>query len=539
AKHLNGSGNNGVVTEYSTNYRKLVSSSTLNYNTIVAEKHNIGVLVGWEAEKNDTDYLQARGINMSTPLLTTIRTAGSYTADGYTSGHSMLSLLSRAEYSYDNKYYLSGSYRRDGSSRLGPNTRWGDFWSVGGAWRINNEQFMKGLTTVSNLRLVASYGINGTLPNGYYGWRSLNAYSRTYMNNPAGYVSTFADANLAWETNYTTNAALEIGLLQNRINASIGYYNRDSENLLQDVPVSRVTGFGSTLRNIGLINNNGIEIEINGDIIRNKDVRWNLGITASTLQSKVKKLYDHQQIIWWEPVDDDAQFIYREGESTLAFYGLEYAGVKEIERNGTVWGMSMWYLNDGTKPQDAPYIINGRAATDDWTDAEEVILGDANPKLFGGINTDISWKGFTLGLNFIYRLGGYTYDGFTYTNDDGYMFERPRSKYAYDNRWTPEHRNAKYPQWIAIDMEDVNQYSSRHMYKADYLRLKQVTLSYDIPKTIVSKAGMSGARVYFNGTNLLTFAKQDNFDPEVGALGIRSVQMPFGKTYTFGLELNF
>lgn len=533
--HFSGSSAKGVVREMSTNVNKLVSSSTINYNKTFAQKHTLGVLAGWEAEKNHVDYQRAEGSDLPTGALQTVATAGVLSATAYNWGNTMMSLLSRIEYNYDNKYYVSGSFRRDGSSRLGPDVRWGNFWSVAGSWRIDREEFMKNASFISSLRLRGSYGVNGTLPTSNFGWRSLATYGNKYMEQPGGGVSTIADANLSWETSYTSNLALEFGLLNQRITGTVEVFNRDSKDLLQDVPISRVTGFSSTLKNIGEINNKGIEIELSGEIIKGKELSWSAGFTTSHVTSKVTKLYGGQNIIWYEPTGGDSRikFIYQEGESTLAVYGREWAGVDRET------GMNVWYMNNDNTTSK-PTTVNGRPATFRYQDASEKILGDIHPKLFGGFNTDVNWKGFTLALNFTYKLGGYTYDAAGRdVMDDGYYWERIMSKYQYENRWTPENKDAKLPQRVAVDFEDVNQKSSRHMYKADYLRLKTVTFGYNIPKNIVNKISVSSARVFFNGMNLWTLAAHKVYDPEVNEYGSRGWETPIGKTYTFGIELSF
>lgn len=530
--HFQGSSVNGSVTESGTSISKLVSSTTMNYNKEFAGKHNVGALVGWEVEENKSEYQRSSGTNLPTSTLHTVSTAGKLDASAYYWGNTMVSMLSRAEYNYDNTYYISGSFRRDGASKLGPKSRWGNFWSIAGSWRIDKEKFMKELEIISSLKLRASYGVNGTLPSNNYGWRSLTSYSNKYMELPGGGVSTIADENLSWETSYTSNIALEFGLLKQRITGSVEVFDRKSKDLLQDVPISLVTGFGSTLKNVGEINNRGIELELYGDILKKKDFVWSAGITASHIKSTVSELYGGKNIIWYDPTGGDsrAKFIYTEGESTLALYGLEWAGVD----NET--GKNIWYLNNDKTPD---LTVNGRPATFKYSSASEVILGDIHPKLFGGLNTDFSWKGLSLSLNFTYKIGGYTYDAAGKdVNDDGYYWERIISQDAYDNRWTPENKDALYPMRIALDYEDVNQKSSRHMHKADYLRLKSTTLGYNLPAYLVNKIGLDKARVYFNGANLFTKAAYTVYDPEVNEYGTRGWELPLGKTYTFGIEVN-
>lgn len=535
AIHFQGSAAKGTVREMMTSTDKLVSSTTLNYNKTFAKKHNVGLLVGWEAEKNNTDFQRAEGSDLPTGALKTVATAGVLTANAYYWGNSMLSVLSRAEYNYDNKYYVSGSFRRDGSSKLGPDTRWGNFWSVAGSWRIDREEFMKNIDAISSLRLRGSYGVNGTLPGENYGWRSLATYGSKYMELPGGGVSTIADANLSWETSYTSNIALEFGFLDQRITGTIEYFNRDSKDLLQDVPISRVTGFSSTLKNIGEINNKGVEIELSADIIRNNDITWSAGITASHVKSTVTKLYGGQNIIWFEPTGGDSRikFMYQEGQSTLAIYGREWAGVDRET------GKNVWFMNNNNTTTQ-PTTVNGRPATFRYQDASEKILGDVHPTLFGGLNTEVKWKGITLSASFNYKIGGYTYDAVGKdVAEDGYYWERIMSKDQYENRWTPENKDAKYPQRVAVDFADAQQKSSRFMNPADFMRLKSLTIGYDIPKHITSKVKISNARVYFNGQNLWTLAAYNVYDPEVNEYGSRGWETPIGKTYTFGVEFSF
>lgn len=235
---------------------------------------------------------------------------------------------------------------------------------------------MKNISLISNLRLRGSYGVNGTLPSSNYGWRSLSTYTNKYMEQPGGAVSSIADPLLSWETSFTSNIALEFGLLDQRISGTVEYFNRNSKDLLQDVPISNITGFYSTLKNVGEINNRGVEIELSGDIIKSKDLNWSLGITASHVKSTVTKLYGGQDIIWYDPTGDDARakFIYREGQSTLALYGLEWAGVEDAT------GKNVWFLNND---KTATTTVDGRPATYRYQDASEVIIGNIHPKLFG------------------------------------------------------------------------------------------------------------------------------------------------------------
>lgn len=535
ANHYAGSSVGGQVHEMRTIYEKVVSSTTASYNNTFGH-HTIGLLAGFEAEKNKTDFTRSTGEGLPTSTLHTVSTAGTLSAGGYNWGNAMVSILSKVDYNWKERYYASASFRRDGSSRLSPDTRWGNFWSVAGAWRILSEPFMKEVPLLSDLRLRASYGVNGTLPTNNYGYINLMSYGNKYLGNPGGTITTMANADLSWETSYTLNLGLDFGLFDNRLRGTIEYFNRNSKDLLQDVPISSVTGFGSVLQNIGEINNKGVEVELSGDIIRNQNLTWSAGLNATFLKSKVTKLYNGADIIWYDPTGDDdrAQYLYREGESTLAFYGYEWAGVNPEN------GKSVYYVNDPDDPKAGDFEYNGRGATYDYDNAYETILGDVIPKVTGGINTNISWKGIDLGLNFIYKIGGKLYDGaYKDVADDGYYWERIRAKSYYDNMWNPTRTNGSQPAIRGIDLTDSMQYSSRHMHNASFLRLKTLSLGYSLPKALISKVMLSNARIFFNASNLLTFAKYKEADPEVNSYGTRGWETPVGKTFVFGIDLKF
>ena len=536
AEHFNGSSVNGSVDEMSTNYEVVTSTTLLNFNKTFGDKHNLSAMVGFEAENKKTVFQRSSGENLPTSALNTVSTAGTLDANAYRWGSSIASIISKVDYQYDGRYFVSGSFRRDGSSKLAPATRWGNFWSVAASWKINNEKFMRDINWISNLRIRGSYGINGTFPSDNYGWRSLASYTYKYNGNPGSALSNVPNENLSWETSYTTNVALEFGFWDQRLYGTVEYYNRDSKGLLQDVPISTITGFSSTLQNIGEINNRGWEFEIGGDIIKTKDWNWSASFTGALLKSEVTELYGGNPINWSDPTGGDARvaFRYAEGHSTLAVYGREWAGVDPQT------GDNVWYMNDPEDDTKGDFLYNGRGATLTKDKANQTFLADLNPKFQGGFNTNVSWKGIDLGLNFIYKLGSKLYDAAEKdVDDDGYYWERIRSKRVAENRWTTPGQITDIPKISGLDLEDAMGTSSRHIHKGDFLRLKNVSLSYNFPKHLVNKVGLGSARVYFNGQNLFTVAAYKEVDPEVNQYGSRGWETPFGKTYTFGVEFTF
>ncbi|MCL2727434.1 MAG: TonB-dependent receptor [Bacteroidales bacterium] len=534
ALHWNHAATNGNTREMWTNISKLVSSTTLNYIESFADRHHVNVLLGFEAERNSSDFLHGNGTQLPTSTLTTLSTAGSTTASGFTYGNTLVSMFSKLDYNYDLKYFLSGSFRRDGSSRFGADNMWGNFWSVSGAWSIHKEGFMAGLShVVDQLRVRAAYGVNGTTPTSDYGWRSLTNYGSRYNEQPGGGLANIGNNKLTWETSYSTNIGIDFGLMNNRLRGTIEYFNRDSKNLLQNVPVSRVTGFTSTLQNVGEINNNGLEIEIGGDIIRSKDWNWDLSLSASFIESKITKLYGGQDIVVTRGPDGEVRTILREGEHYLSLWGREWAGVDQTN------GQNVWYTNNEKNDPNIKGFTGGNVSYN-YLDADDKILGSLSPKVYGGLISNVSWKNVSLGLNFMYKIGGYVYDQMMRdVNDDGYYWERIMCADAYDGRWTFDKGHGRWPKRTDKDLMDGMQRSSRHQNSATFLRLKNVTLSYSLPQTVVQKVGVSNARVYFNGSNLFTWAAYDLYDPEVPWYGGRGWELPIGKTYTFGLEFSF
>lgn len=534
-EYFDGAADNGYVKDTRTTYDDIVSSTTASYHRNFGE-HSIGVLAGFEAEKITTDYIRASGTNLAGSDTESISTAGKTDAAGYKWGHALVSLLSKLDYNYMQKYFLSASYRRDGSSRLSKDNRWGNFWSVSAAWNIGQERFMKALPVISSLKLRTSYGVNGTLPTNDYGYMNLVSYGSKYMGNPGALLSTLGNTNLSWETSHTTNIGLDFGLFNQRLRGTIEYFNRNSDNLLQDVPISLVTGFGSVLKNIGSINNHGVEIQLEGDVISNNDWTWTLSANATFLRSNVKKLYGGQDIIWKDPTGGDgrAQYIYREGQSTLAFYGYEWAGVDRTNGN------SVYYVNDPSNTQKGDFLYNGRGATYDYNKANYTIIGNALPTVSGGFNSSLRYKNLELNLNFIYKIGGQLYDGaYKDVADDGYYWARIRAKSYYDNMWTPQNPNGSEPRLQGTDLTDAMQYSSRHINNASFLRLKNLSLAYNLPASLIRKAWLSNARVFFTASNLWTISKYKEADPEVNEYGTRGWETPFTKTFTFGIDLTF
>ena len=534
AVHYNGAGVNGSVNDMTTNENKVVSSTTLNYNKTFGD-HGLGFLAGFETEKNVTDFQRATGTDLPTSTLQTVATAGIQSASSYEWGNSIVSGLARLEYNYKQKYFLSSSYRRDGSSRLHPDTRWSNFWSIGGSWLLSSEDFMKSISFVDNLRLRASYGTNGTFPTDNYAWRALIFYGSKYNTQAGGTLNSIPDKELKWEKNVATNIALEFGLLK-RITGTVEFFNRDTKDLLLDVELSRVTGASSVLKNIGSINNKGVEIDLSADLLSKNNFKWSAGINASFLSSKVTKLYRPEgattgnDFLKNDPTGGDtrALYIYREGASTLSFWGYEWAGVDPEN------GKPQWYTTDAS---------GTRVKTSNYGDASknQKVIGAYTPDFFGGFSTNLNYKNFDFAAIFSYSVGGeiYNYARAEFDSDGAYTDRNQMNLHSGWSRWEKPGDIATHPQAIYNNPSNSNKASSRFLETGTYLKMRSITLGYNMP---IESLYISNLRLYIAGENLFTITHYSGVDPEIppinGAIsGVATQVYPSTRKVVLGLNL--
>ena len=510
---------NGLGATYPYQYHNVYSSTTLNYAKTFKEKHNLDALVGWDVDDRKKEAVRAastgyphdklpESVNASTP------------AEGmayYTEDH-LLSLLSRVNYDYDNKYYVSANYRRDGSSRLGANNRWANFWSVSAAWRLTQENFMKDLHQINDLKVRASYGINGTLPNSLYEHLSLYGYGYNYQDIAGSAPVSVPNPDLSWEKNKNFNIGFD-GRFFDRVSVSFDYYSRKTTDLLQDVPTSMVVGFKTMLKNVGEMTNKGVEVDINVDIFKDTSVKWTSGLALSHNSNKISKLYEGKDII-------DGTSILREGESYYSWWSREWAGVDPQT------GEELWVLN--TKNADGSL---NKELTTDPAKAQRVIIGKPDPKLTGGWRNSFSWNGLELNMLFNFSLGGKVFDTMrtSITDTDGYGIFYNSSIDQLD-RWQKPGDKTDVPRRIN-NYQYGNYGSSRFMKDLNYLRLKSLSLSYTLPSRWTRKAQMENVRLFVSGSNLLTWTSYKNVDPEQPINGIPTFAFPTLRSVTFGIEI--
>lgn len=482
--------------------------------------HNLNAALAYEIQHNEREGLAGRAKGYGQLINTTLSNATLPTNISQPkSEDAMISYVGRLNYDYNNKYYLGLSFRRDGSSRLASGNKWDNFWAVSGSWRITSEPFMANTQNwLSDLKIRASYGVNGNLPSDYWGYFGMYMTGESYNDQAAIYEGNLANPNLSWEKNYATNIGLDIMLI-NRINITFDWYRRVTKDLLMNKQVDPLTGFGSVLDNIGSLQNKGIELEIKSVNMQKGDFTWITSLNLASNKNKVLKLADLPEYI-------DGRFLRKEGLSYGTFYLREYAGVDPEN------GKPMYY--DNTRNDDGTFSRN---IVNDPNQANPITLQDMYPTLTGGLNNIFTYKFVDLSFNFSFNLGGYSYDNAGWSlEDDGYSATGNKS-IKLRERWQKPGDKTSVPRYVSGQEFGGYWHSSRFIHSTDHLRLKSLILGISAPKQWLSAIGFTKARVYFSGTNLLTWAAYDQYDPEM--TGTVSYNVPPLKTYAFGIELGF
>ena len=519
-----GRSSKGVFQRYMMNRSKLNTQTQLTYNKTFAEHHNIDVLLGFETEDYKYDYTYTNG-NTYPSYLPEITNAGVSRGASNINSYRMTSYLGRLNYDYAGKYYVSGSFRRDGSSRLSRDSRWGNFWSVSGSWRLSQEAFMESLSNViTDAKIRASYGVNGTQPKDYYGYMGVYEFGYNYNGNGGSSEARFYNPSLKWEKNYATNIGIDLTLF-NRLTVSAEWYNRETKDLLMDKPISAAvgvinsSGVANMLVNVGSMRNRGFELELKSTNIQNKDLLWTTSLNIGHNKNKLTKLDGEQQEII------SGVSIHRVGQPYYSIYAYEYAGVDPQT------GKELYYINgeDGS-----------RETTTNSAAANKTIIGSIEPKVQGGLTNYVSWKFIDFNLTLTYSLGGHAYDYATWLQSNGgtyhYLGNVP-AYYKMEDTWQKTGDNAKLPQFA---YGNANKASSRWLMSTDHLRVKNMTLGFTLPQSWSSKAGISKLRAYVSGNNLLTWKKKSLYvDPEVPVDGLCTFETPALRTVTFGLEIGF
>ena len=498
---------------------RYTSQNNLTYSKTFG-KHSVSAVTAFEVMKYDYEDLYAAKKTYGQDINTSLGNAADpIDADQKLQEDALMSYVASVNYSYDDKYYASFSFRRDGSSRLSPDTRWGNFWSLSASWRLSQERFMQPLKSVlSDLKLRASYGVNGNLPSSYYGYQSTYTTGAFYSGKPSPWESTFGNEELTWEKNYALNLGLDIGLFS-RVNVSLDWYTRTTKDLLMSKQLNSISGFSSLLTNVGQMRNTGVELEVRSNNIKTKDFSWTTAFNLSHNKNKILKLAD---LPWFV----DGRYVRKEGYPFNTIYLREYAGVDPET------GSALYY--DNQQDENGNYTKN---KVTDPGQASPIPLKDITPTISGGFMNTFNYKFIDLSFNLSYSFGGYSYDNASYIlQDDGYSVISNKST-EQRRRWQKPGDITDVPRFVYGNKKGGNYNSSRAIHSTDHIRLKSLILGLNAPKAWLQKLGIGNARIYFSGTNLLTWAAYDQYDPEMS--GVVGFYTPPLKTYAFGLELKF
>lgn len=512
------SANGGSVSRRNTRTVSMTFNNVLNYNLDIDDKNSLSLMAGQEYYQYDSNYFggvrqQIIKAGFEEP------DAASRLVDFYgkADAYKMMSFFGNAQYSYDKKYYLSASYRRDGSSRFSPKNRWGDFWSVGASWRIIDEDFMSNYrdTWLSNALFKASYGAQGNDNIGYYAYQSLFSI---YNNlGESGLVASRLETpELSWETNMNLNIGLDLSFFNNRLNTSIEYFERRSKDLLFDKALAPSLGFSSIQENVGAVNNYGWEFTVDGSPIQTDDWRLHLGLNLTTYKNKITSLPTKE--MW----SGSKKWV--EGGSIYDFYMVEWAGVNSANGN------PQWYIQntDGTK-----------RITEDYSELDvkdKVYKGNSLPDVTGGFQAELAYKNWELSANFTYTIGGKIYNrdklSLYSESGDGGTWSRDML-----DRWTPENPNTDVVRLTTDSKSSWTRESDRFLVDRSFLKLKNITLTYNLPQEWLRKIKLNSASLFFQAENLFTLTKEQGLDPEQTFAGTTYFRYPSMRTISLGLNV--
>ena len=520
---------------YARHYRVLgVNAQYLGtYLFTLADVHHFDILAGYEQYKLKIQSISGSNDHLYNPYIGELNNAGGKSkkqANSYTDNYMTEGILSRVQYNFDGKYFLSASYRRDASSRFHKDDRWGDFGSIGGAWLMSKERFMIPYTWIDVLKLKASYGIQGNDDIGnYYAYQ--DQFNVTYSEETGEYSKTMTykgNKELTWETSYAFNAGVDFELFKGRLAGTVEYFSRKTKDLLynQPVPLSAGIPIGSIPTNIGSIVNKGIELDVNGVIMKKRDFEWSANFNLTHYKNEITDLAESVK----ETGIKGTSFIYKIGGSLYQAYLRQYAGV-DVET-----GQALYYVD----PDKGDY-----STTTDYQSAQQADLGSTLAKVYGGFGTRVDFYGFDFSMQLSYQLGGKLYDG-TYQAmmHTGYasMSGTNWSK-DIEKAWTPENRYTDVPRLNASDAS-YQLDSSRFLTSSDYLSLNNITLGYTLPKRWLKNLGISSLRVSVTGDNLGVISARKGLDPRA-RLGTGSSTTAGSYTYspmrsiTGGVSLTF
>jgi TonB-linked SusC/RagA family outer membrane protein len=550
-----GASSNGRLSNYDYRYQTTNFQQQLNWAHDYGV-HHVDAMLAHESYKYESNVVYGMNTNMSVAGNVTM---GNFANNSYYSGYSdedtTESYLARARYNYMSKYFIEGSFRTDGSSRFHPDNRWGNFFSVGAAWDITQEKFMKGVKWVDFLKLRASYGevgnnfVNdGSGSSNYYAYQALY-YLDKFGGNGALIKQSLAANNVKWETTQTVDVAVEANLF-GRLNLQFGYFDKRSKDLLFSVPLASSAGnfFGSDdytmtqLMNVGSVSNRGFELAADVDILKKKNFKWTAGVDATFLKNKIQKLPDHEEIAL------GSYRRYAEGKSLYEFYTYHFEGVDQMTGN------SLYTINpaQAAAADKAGKLvnINGVDYTTDVTYGQKDWAGSALPTVYGSVRTGLEYKGIALNVLMTYSLGGKVMDTSYYSlmSTSGNSAEALHEDILKSWNGIPEGMTATSanridPNGIPVIDHNLSTYnnamSDRWLTSASYLVMKNITLSYELPKLMVRNWGLQGVTVNAGVENAFTITARQGLNPQYGFSGTQDATYTTARIFNVGATVKF
>ena len=543
-KSSGGEGVDGRITEYNYNTTRRYTNQLLRFQKSWG-KHNVNGLLAYEFNDWEMKYTDVYATGFLSGFEDFTTAAKPEKANGYRQAWAKQSYFTQWRYNYDNRYFGEVSLRRDGRSNFGSNNRYGNFFSFSGAWNINNESWFKA-QWVDMLKLRASFGSVGNVPTSLYPSYSLYSVGAKYNEQSGALISQIGNKDLTWEKTFTTGVGIDAAFFQNRLTANFDFYVKNTSNILYQVPVTGLVGVTSIWKNIGKMRNTGVELTIGGDIIRTKDLTWNVTANISHNSNELRDLYKQRDangnyVVKPVIVSDGtsiagtAQRILEIGEPVDTYYMKEWAGVNPEN------GKPQWYTNDAN---------GNKVVTDSYSKASYYKCGNSSPDVYGSFSTSVLYKNFDLQANFGYSLGGQIYSYFRqeYDSDGAYAGDRNQMKLQKGwSRWQKAGDKATHPRAMYNNQDKGNLASSRYLESSDYLKLRSLTLGYNFD---LKKYGIQTLRLSVSGENLFCITDYSGVDPELPAdsndKGVLSVTSTGGvsvypavRKFMFGVNLTF
>ena len=523
-----GEGYNGYAYQSSERSFQWSTQTSLTYNKEINNTHFIQAVGRFAYNKTKNNFINAKGEDVAALGLKFVNSFGSsQTASGSFSDAKSMSYLALLNYSFKDKYILDLSFTKEGSSLFATDFRWGDFFSVASAWNIAKENFLADSEIISNLKLRVSYGETGSNGVGRNQFQSLFGYSGSYNDGGTVYPTAFGNAIISWEKQVIKDVGIDFGFLNERISGAIGYFERNTNDLLQGVPLSGTTGHGSQTRNIGAVMNKGVEIELDADVLKLGDFTWNLYGNYATLDNEVTRL----------ATDAAGNDINLDG-------GIQRTRVGESIGN---WYMRHYYPTVNPDNGKARYYTSAEdpTLTESYAAASQQLAGERIPTYSGGLGTRVTFRGFYADANFYFAGGNKVYEYYAnYTQASGlYSTLYYNANEILMDRWQKPGDITRVPKMEYSYSSTVvgASTSTRFLYDADFVRLRDVAIGYNVPSKWTEKAGLDGVNIALRGVNLWTWVKDDNLkmDPEMRNSGTWTIYAPPLKSISLGINLKF